>query len=401
MKESLAATVEAHAARPPVAGHDRDTTASPRAVGDIAALLVVALVLLSAIPLVGGLQSGNELTGELLEMRSTWAKATFSGVGAVVSSEPVTLPPMTELTDMPTVGRISRFVPELRAEVDLLATMLRQPVPAHRLSEAAVEIEAQFLHVYGILRDLEARRDFAYGSLLVFLLIFILGLVIVHRIHWERLRRVIAARESEQRMARLATIARARERHRIARELHDEAAQNLALAAMLVEQLEPGGVRDRLSVALERGIADVRSACDRLHPPQAWVHDPRAIITALADSIREKHPIDIRLESDPDLSVDWSDEIAINVYRIVQEAITNVVRHSGVSRAVVTLTGSGSMVELTVCDDGRGIDGAREGRGRTGMRERAELINADLTWFVPPRGGTGIRLRIARTLEGI
>ncbi|TVR06970.1 MAG: hypothetical protein EA403_00280 [Spirochaetaceae bacterium] len=375
------------------------TEVPARASGDVAALLVVALVLLLAIPLLNGLQSGNALTGELLEVRSRWTQLTFQQFGELLAHDATVLPPADGLGEMQTISRVSRFAPDLRAELDQLTVMLNQPVPANEMADAASDIEMQFLRVYELLRDLESRRDYAYGSLLVFLLIFVLGLVIVHRVHWERLRRLVALRQHEQRIARLAGAVRDQERHRIARELHDEAAQNLALAAMIAEQLSPDEPNTRLRSALRRAIADIRGACDRLRPPAQWNRDPVAMLTALRDTLQDRYPIQIRIDGRSPEGVSWDDDDTLNVYRIVQEALMNSIRHAGVESALVMVSGSANRVQIAVTDAGCGIGSATEGRGRSGMRERAELLGAELDWFVPEGGGTGVRLQVPRRAE--
>ena len=371
-----------------------------RTSGDVAALLVVALVLLLAIPLLSGLQSGNALTGELLDVRSTWVRATFEQFGEFLAHDATEFPAAHGIGEMQTISRVSRFAPDLQAEIAELTRMLNEPVPANGIATVAVDIETQFLRVYELLREMESRRDYAYGSLLVFLLIFVLGLVIVHRIHWERLRRLVAVRQHEQRLARLTSTVRDQERHRIARELHDEAAQNLALAAMLAERLAPDEPNTRLRTTLRRGISDIRAACDRLRPPVQWNRNPLVMLTAVRDTLQDRYPIQIHIDGHSPAGVHWDDDTTLNVYRIIQEALMNTIRHAGAETALITVAGPADAVEITVTDGGRGLGGAEEGRGRSGMRERAELIGATLEWFMPEGGGTGVRLRLARRVEG-
>jgi signal transduction histidine kinase len=88
--------------------------------------------------------------------------------------------------------------------------------------------------------------------------------------------------------------------------------------------------------------------------------------------------------------------IALALYRIAQESLTNVVRHARASRAVVRLGLADGIVELTVDDDGIGMDGTPvgDGRGMLGMRERAELLGGSLESGRSPLGGTRIAARI-------
>jgi signal transduction histidine kinase len=92
------------------------------------------------------------------------------------------------------------------------------------------------------------------------------------------------------------------------------------------------------------------------------------------------------------------DRIAITVYRIAQEALTNVVRHSGASRVDVSLKGEDGILMLSVEDDGKGFDlgelSKSGGLGVIGMRERAELIGGALEIRSDPGGGTAILMKV-------
>ena len=82
------------------------------------------------------------------------------------------------------------------------------------------------------------------------------------------------------------------------------------------------------------------------------------------------------------------------LYRVCQESLTNTARHADATRVDLTLERMPHAVELRVRDNGRGIDGAAEGAGIRGMRERALLIGADLTLAPVPDGGTEVRLTV-------
>ncbi|NED82389.1 sensor histidine kinase, partial [Streptomyces sp. SID11233] len=84
--------------------------------------------------------------------------------------------------------------------------------------------------------------------------------------------------------------------------------------------------------------------------------------------------------------------VELVLYRVAQEALTNVVRHARATEARLTLRASPREIELTVADDGRGLGDAPEGAGLRGMRERALLIGAHLSLGTAPGGGTEIRL---------
>jgi two-component system sensor histidine kinase UhpB len=82
------------------------------------------------------------------------------------------------------------------------------------------------------------------------------------------------------------------------------------------------------------------------------------------------------------------------IYRIAQEGLTNIARHADAHHAELSLTTDGQSVVLRVGDDGRGMNGAAEGAGIRGMRERAILVGADLAIGAGQAGGTEVRLAV-------
>jgi two-component system, NarL family, sensor histidine kinase UhpB len=89
------------------------------------------------------------------------------------------------------------------------------------------------------------------------------------------------------------------------------------------------------------------------------------------------------------------------IYRVAQEALTNVARHAHATRVVLKLESTDEQTQLTVRDDGRGLAPASlsSSHGIRGMRERAMLIGASLSIDTPPGGGTEVRLSIPVTRE--
>ena len=85
-------------------------------------------------------------------------------------------------------------------------------------------------------------------------------------------------------------------------------------------------------------------------------------------------------------------DVELVVYRVAQEALTNVSRHARARTVEVSLTRRGDRVVLRVVDDGRGIKGTREGSGIAGMRERARLVDAELDVRPAENGGTEVEL---------
>jgi two-component system sensor histidine kinase UhpB len=180
--------------------------------------------------------------------------------------------------------------------------------------------------------------------------------------------------------ARRALLAQEDERARIARELHDEVGQALTAVLWMVE--------DPAREAVRTTLEDVRALARRLRPEAL---DDLGLLPALATlttTIQQSSGLRITRRLDREVAEALGPDEELVVYRVAQEALTNVVRHAGARHAAVVLARTEDAVILEVTDDGRGI-GASEGAGLRGMRERALLIGAQLDVH-----GTTIRLVI-------
>jgi two-component system, NarL family, sensor histidine kinase UhpB len=200
--------------------------------------------------------------------------------------------------------------------------------------------------------------------------------------------------------ARRALLVQEGERRRIARELHDEVGQTLTGVMLQVEGLAgtiPEQYREQLDELREtarQGTEEVRRIVRQLRPEALEDLGLRSALAALTTAFGEQARIKVvrRLDDGPPLS----EEHELVIYRIAQEALTNVVRHADASEVEVRLQRTEEQVVLTVRDDGRGLpgDAAASAHGILGMRERAMLIGADVTITSPPSGGTEVRLAI-------
>ena len=221
-------------------------------------------------------------------------------------------------------------------------------------------------------------------------------------IHRQRLAETRNRLDLERLSARLVD-AQEQERRSLARELHDEVGQALTAIKMAVGvALRTPGTHPRAQAALEeaRGVAEttlqgVRDLSQLLHPSML---DDFGLPETLAAYLRNfSRRTGIRAQflhegGDERLTPD----VEVCVYRIVQEALTNVARHSGALSCTVSLRRIDGEVELVVEDSGRGmvssVDGAdaRRGLGLMGMRERAQTLAGRFTIANRPEGGTRI-----------
>jgi two-component system, NarL family, sensor histidine kinase UhpB len=203
--------------------------------------------------------------------------------------------------------------------------------------------------------------------------------------------------EDERReSARRSLAAQEEERRRIARELHDEIGQTLTGLLLRTEALlrrAPAELRpdlEDLRDVARQGAEDARGIARRLRPEAL---DELGLAPAL-QGLADRTPLAVETDLDPAVELDAEEELV--VYRVAQESLTNVVRHSGSTRARLRLQHTENGVTLTVADEGIGLGGGEGGAGIRGMRERALLIGARLTIEpVDPRG-LEVRLEIAR-----
>jgi two-component system sensor histidine kinase UhpB len=218
----------------------------------------------------------------------------------------------------------------------------------------------------------------------------------LERLEHERedsMRRVIGAQEAE--------------RLRVAQEHHDEIGQNLTAALLQLArvrkragpELEPevGAATETVRTNLD----DLRRIAQRLRP-QAL--DELGLASALSQfsarlSARAGLEIEARLDSHlPALTR----EEELVIYRVAQEALTNVVRHAGATRSELALERGPDRLTLRVADDGRGIEGnGQRSGGIRGMHERAALIHADLQVGRREGGGTEVVLHVPLSSDGL
>jgi two-component system sensor histidine kinase UhpB len=192
--------------------------------------------------------------------------------------------------------------------------------------------------------------------------------------------------------------AQERERIRIARELHDEVGQTLTAIALRAERAagdpgsQPGALADIAETALQ-SLEDVRRIGRELRPEAL---DDLGLVNALiALCAAVDRPRGMRVRRDLDWDVpELSPEVELVIYRVAQEALTNVLRHSEATEASVALKRDGEKVMLVVSDNGRGMPVAVGEQGLRGMRERAMVIDAKLEISSGERGGTDVVLRV-------
>lgn len=190
------------------------------------------------------------------------------------------------------------------------------------------------------------------------------------------------------------------ERERIARELHDTIAQNLRYCKNLCENSSTQDLK-KLSDVLSKSLVEVRSMSYNLSPPDITKNDFLFCIKNLCEEFNEARNLSIRLSiiENTDATFLSKDEI-LNLYRIVQEALTNIMKHAKAEEAVIMIRNNNEEeaegLYIYISDDGLGFDeeniDSRKHYGIQGMKKRASLIGATLNIASTPDEGTQISI---------
>jgi signal transduction histidine kinase len=236
--------------------------------------------------------------------------------------------------------------------------------------------------------------------------------------------RLAAERSVEIERLRYGMEARERERTRWAREIHDESIQGIGALRLQLANARDLNDRQALSEAVDAALEGLGTEIDGLRHlitelrPAAL--DDLGLAAALQALARRAQAVDgLEVETEIDLgaaagsetdastengSRRLDPELESTIYRVVQEALTNVSRHAQATKAVISVTERGGVISALVTDDGRGLpdaaqlgprgDGLEGGFGMSGMRERAELVGGELEWARAPGGGTIMRLTV-------
>src|SRR5271156_2978405 len=236
--------------------------------------------------------------------------------------------------------------------------------------------------------------------------------------------RLAAERSVEIERLRYGMEAREHERTRWAREIHDESIQGLGALRMKLANARDGRdeqmISDTVQAVLEGldgEIEGLRHLITELRPAALDDLGLEAALQALARRAQAIDGLEVRTEIElGGEAADASDgslengrgrldaELESTIYRVVQEALTNVARHAQATSAVISVSERGGEIRASVTDDGKGLpdasrlgprgDGLEGGFGMSGMRERAELVGGELEWARAPERGTIMRLTV-------
>ena len=203
-------------------------------------------------------------------------------------------------------------------------------------------------------------------------------------------------------MSRKLIEAQEHERARIARELHDDINQRLAMLAVELEQLQdnPAEIRSRVQELRKRTteiLNDVQTLSHELHSSKLEYLGVVAGMKSWCKEFAERREVDIDFRSHA-VPNHLPPEIGLCLFRVLQEALQNAIKHSGAGRIEVELREESGEIHLIIRDLGKGFDieAARQGRGLglASMHERVRLVNGTIFIESKPMGGTTIHVRV-------
>lgn len=234
------------------------------------------------------------------------------------------------------------------------------------------------------------------------------GLYLIHT-NRQLFARLATLSDERRELAQTLIMTRESTLREISRELHDEFGQLLTAMGSMLRRVS-GRVHDEpvkadlreITEVAQTALDNVRGLSQTLHPSILDELGLESAVEWYLSTVERQHGLTVTYERNGGPTrVPAAD--SIHVYRILQEALSNVARHSGTRTAIVRLRHGGGTLELEVEDDGRGlpaerVEGAagepRRGLGVVAMRERAALLRGTLTFERPARGGTRVRLSV-------
>jgi signal transduction histidine kinase len=260
-----------------------------------------------------------------------------------------------------------------------------------RISRGAALVLASAFVLWGLHHlDYPLLRGFGaavlYGVFADVLFLFAIGLGLLFVVLGSERDRLATRTAELEQLTRLMLRVQEDERRRLARDLHDEAGQ--VLSAVKIE-LELDG-RKEAGALVGRALAQVRDLSNLLRPSALDDLGLAPALQALAGDVGERARLEVALQTS-DLGGALPPDVEVAIYRVVQEALTNVVRHADARHVRVDVHRRRRDIVVAVEDDGRGLDGTRLPQlGLLGMRERVTALGGRLEVGSGVRGGTRI-----------
>jgi signal transduction histidine kinase len=275
-----------------------------------------------------------------------------------------------------------------------------EDIDAKQAASTESEIQNEFERLGATLKTV---LSVALGGALILAAGCVLYIFRIERQNAHRYREILKTRQALEQLSARLVDAQETERRAISRELHDQVGQTLnALlvdTANLTKRIHPDDAVSRRYLDNIRTFADssvnsIRDIALLLRPSML---DDLGLIPALEWQAREvsrRSGIKVKVAAE-NLADSLPDEVRTCIYRVVQEALQNVCRHSGAKSAVITVRDDGSSLSLSVEDDGRGFDPARtRGLGMLGMEERVRQLGGRFEVRSSPEKGAAIHVTL-------
>jgi PAS domain S-box-containing protein len=218
--------------------------------------------------------------------------------------------------------------------------------------------------------------------------------------------RLKETREALEAVSGRLIVAQEDERARIARELHDDIGQRMALLGIHIERLselvsprsqESKRLVENLRTQTKDIASDIQHISYELHPAKLEHLGLIAAVKALCRDVSAHSPIRIDVQA-PSVSGPIPRNVALCLYRVIQEALANVLKHSGSEEARVNISVNEDVIDVSICDSGVGFDDdSARATGRLGlasMHERLRLVRGELAIESHASQGTSIRMRV-------
>jgi len=196
------------------------------------------------------------------------------------------------------------------------------------------------------------------------------------------------------------------ERKRVAADLHDDLGQNLLIINNEIRQLQEQSVGhfaelQRVSNLIQESIHSVREIASNLHPHHLDRLGLRAALEAMVEKLSRSSVVLFHFAID-EIDDLFSKDVQINIYRIVQEAVSNIERHSGATEANIHIRKNETQVHITIRDNGKGFDKGghqnalvgRQGLGACTMTERVKLIDGTMEISSAMGCGTAVQVNV-------
>jgi len=212
-----------------------------------------------------------------------------------------------------------------------------------------------------------------------------------------------------RKLSELVTQAQEAERRRIARELHDSVNQILSSVTFRIKSIDaqmPEAHAElkadlaRAKELLTKGIDEVHRISDDLRPSELDSLGLLPALRSLCAEFQKKTSLSLKLKLAPSPQR-LPDAVELTVYRIIQEALNNIEKHAGASQIVLRLEQDGSLLSLTVHDNGKGLESTskrlrlkKTGMGLINMRERTAFLGGTFSIQSDPDKGTKIEVKI-------